>query len=47
MMPFPRYVLAPTHLTGDLFGWQLHRDGRLLDCHETFAQDFDRDVEAT
>ncbi|MFI8888250.1 AAA family ATPase [Streptomyces sp. NPDC053813] len=45
-MSLPRYVLAPTHLTGDVFGWQLNRDGRFLDCHETFAEDFDRDVEA-
>ncbi|WP_329405002.1 ATP-binding protein [Streptomyces melanogenes] len=46
-MSLPRYVLAPTHLTGDVFGWQLNRDGRFLDCHETFVpEDFDRDVEA-
>lgn len=44
-MPLPRYVLAPAHLTGDTFGWQLNRDGLFLDCHETFAADFDRDVE--
>ncbi|MGN7139132.1 AAA family ATPase [Streptomyces pseudogriseolus] len=44
-MPLPRYVLAPTHLTGDVFGWQLSRDGRFLGCHEGFAADFDRDVE--
>jgi len=44
-MPLPRYVLAPTHLTGDVFGWQLNRDGLFLDCHEGFAADFDRDVE--
>jgi predicted kinase len=44
-MPLPRYVLAPTHLTGDVFGWQLNRDGRFLDCHEGFAENFDRDVE--
>lgn len=46
MTHLPRYVLAPTHLTGHLVGWQLHRDGWLLDCHETFAPHFDRDVEA-
>ncbi|MFD7867815.1 AAA family ATPase [Streptomyces sp. NPDC059783] len=46
-MPEPRYVLAPTHLHGDVFGWQLNRRGRFLDCHETFvAENFDRDVEA-
>ncbi|MGW1364825.1 AAA family ATPase [Streptomyces chartreusis] len=45
-MPFPRYVLAPTHLTGDVFGWQLNRDGLFLDCHEGFTENFDRDVEA-
>ncbi|MFJ9412483.1 AAA family ATPase [Streptomyces sp. NPDC101393] len=45
-MPLPRYVLAPTHLTGDVFGWQLNRDGQFLDCHEGFAENFDRDVEA-
>ncbi|MEU1377978.1 ATP-binding protein [Streptomyces triculaminicus] len=45
-MPLPRYALAPTHLTGDVFGWQLNRDGRFLDCHEAFQEDFDRDVEA-
>ncbi|MCW8383978.1 ATP-binding protein [Streptomyces justiciae] len=43
----PRYALAPTHLAGDTFGWQLTRYGRFLDCHETFVADnFDRDVEA-
>ncbi|MER6318926.1 ATP-binding protein [Streptomyces sp. NPDC001581] len=45
-MPLPRYVLATTHLSGDLFGWQLNRGGLFLDCHETFAETFDRDVEA-
>ncbi|MFE9241778.1 AAA family ATPase [Streptomyces sp. NPDC007007] len=45
-MLLPRYVLAPAHLTGDTFGWQLNRDGLFLDCHETFRPDFDRDVEA-
>nr|WP_185906934.1 ATP-binding protein [Streptomyces sp. WAC04770] len=45
-MLLPRYVLAPAHLTGDTFGWQLNRDGLFLDCHETFQPDFDRDVEA-
>ncbi|MFK0113950.1 hypothetical protein, partial [Streptomyces sp. NPDC091217] len=45
-MPLPRYVLAPMHLTGDVFGWQLNRDGQFLDCHEGFVADFDRDVEA-
>ncbi|MFF3432478.1 AAA family ATPase [Streptomyces sp. NPDC002602] len=45
-MVLPRYVLAPAHLTGDVFGWQLHRGGLYLDCHETFAENFDRDVEA-
>ncbi|MFE9413918.1 AAA family ATPase [Streptomyces sp. NPDC006704] len=45
-MALPRYVLAPTHLTGDVFGWQLNRDRQYLDCHETFEENFDRDVEA-
>lgn len=45
-MPLLRYVLAPTHLTGDVFGWQLNRDGQFLDCHEGFVENFDRDVEA-
>ncbi|GGZ19825.1 ATP-binding protein [Streptomyces nitrosporeus] len=45
-MLLPRYVLAPAHLTGQTFGWQLNRDGLFLDCHETFLPDFDRDVEA-
>ncbi|WP_326707972.1 ATP-binding protein [Streptomyces cyaneofuscatus] len=45
-MLLPRYVLAPAHLTGDAFGWQLNRDGLFLDCHETFQPTFDRDVEA-
>ncbi|MEU3978309.1 ATP-binding protein [Streptomyces bacillaris] len=45
-MLLPRYVLAPAHLTGGTFGWQLNRDGLFLDCHETFRPDFDRDVEA-
>ena len=45
-MLFPRYVLATTHLTGDVFGWQLNRDGLFLDCHEGFRENFDRDVEA-
>ncbi|MFD5415242.1 AAA family ATPase [Streptomyces nojiriensis] len=45
-MSLPRYVLAPAHLTGDVFGWELNRDGLYLDCHETFVPgDFDRDVE--
>ncbi|MFD8822092.1 AAA family ATPase [Streptomyces sp. NPDC059605] len=45
-MPLPRYVLAPTHLADDVFGWQLNRDGRFLGCHEGFVTNFDRDVEA-
>ncbi|MFJ5820135.1 AAA family ATPase [Streptomyces sp. NPDC093108] len=45
-MLLPRYVLAPAHLTGQTFGWQLNRDGLFLDCHETFQPHFDRDVEA-
>ncbi|MFI5526865.1 AAA family ATPase [Streptomyces platensis] len=46
-MPLPRYVLAPAHLTGDVFGWQLNRGGLFVDCHETFVpESFDRDVEA-
>lgn len=46
-MALPRYVLAPTHLDGDIFGWQLNRNGLFLDCHETFVpESFDRDVEA-
>ncbi|MGW6979614.1 AAA family ATPase [Streptomyces sp. NPDC054932] len=45
-MPLPRYVLAPAHLTGDVFGWQLNRDGLFLDAHEGFQENFDRDVEA-
>ncbi|WP_331757610.1 ATP-binding protein (plasmid) [Streptomyces sp. NBC_01383] len=45
-MPVPRYVLAPAHLTGEQFGWQLNRDGLFLDCHEGFTENFDRDVEA-
>ncbi|MGW8558131.1 AAA family ATPase [Streptomyces tubercidicus] len=46
-MPVPRYVLARAQfdLAGDAFGWQLNRAGRFLDCHETFAECFDRDVE--
>ncbi|MFB8272977.1 AAA family ATPase [Streptomyces sp. NPDC055955] len=43
---FPRYTLAPAQLSGDVLGWQLHRDGRFLDCHETFLDAFDRDLEA-
>ncbi|MFE4778048.1 AAA family ATPase [Streptomyces sp. NPDC056713] len=43
---FPRYTLAPAQLSGDVLGWQLHRDGRFLDCHETFLDGFDRDLEA-
>ncbi|MGW2181240.1 hypothetical protein ACWCXX_24705 [Streptomyces sp. NPDC001732] len=46
-MPFPPYVLAPTHLDNGLHGWQLNRGRRFLRCHETFVPgDFDRDVEA-
>ncbi|MGQ4733500.1 AAA family ATPase [Streptomyces sp. Ju416(a)] len=49
-MSLPRYVLAPTHLTGDTFGWQLTRTGgfldTFLDCHETFAPTADRDLSA-
>jgi predicted kinase len=45
MGPLPRYVLAPAHLDGADFGWQLNRGGLFLDCHEGFAADFDRDVE--
>lgn len=45
-MALPRYVLAPTHLDGGVFGWQLTRDGKFLGCHETFVQaSFNRDVE--
>ncbi|MFJ8982903.1 AAA family ATPase [Streptomyces sp. NPDC102282] len=47
-MPVPRYVLARAQfdLAGYVFGWQLHRDGRFLDCHRTFPVDFYRDAEA-
>lgn len=42
-----RYVLAPARLDIGDFGWQLHRDGRFLHCHEPFVTaDFDRDAEA-
>nr|WSX25639.1 ATP-binding protein [Streptomyces tubercidicus] len=46
-MSLPRYVLARAQfdLAGYVFGWQLNRDGQFLDCHETFTEDFDRDVE--
>ncbi|MEU2380331.1 hypothetical protein [Streptomyces misionensis] len=45
-MSLPRYVLAPADLVGGVTGWQLHRDGLFLDCHESFTVHFDRDVEA-
>ncbi|WP_411575124.1 AAA family ATPase [Streptomyces fradiae] len=44
-MPLPHYVLAPTHLTGGTFGWQLNRGRRFLDCHEDFAPELGDNVE--
>ncbi|MCL7370412.1 ATP-binding protein [Streptomyces ardesiacus] len=46
-MPLPRFVLtrAQFDLAGYVFGWQLNRGGLVLDCHQDFAADFDRDVE--
>jgi len=41
-----RYVLAPVHLHDGVFGWQLTRAGRYLDCHENFDVNIDRDIEA-
>ncbi|MFJ4717474.1 AAA family ATPase [Streptomyces sp. NPDC088785] len=43
---YPRFTVTPYRLLGDLRGWELHRDGRYLDCHRPFGGDLDREAEA-